>query len=116
MLGKIATISCNIILLFDSTFCLGFRSSSCNCIFYFQVPATVTEWKKVAEGFWNRWDFPNCIGCLDGKHVLIRPPPNTGSAYYNYKHTFSVVLLALVDHNYKFLYVDVGCNGRISDG
>ena len=43
-------------------------------------------------------------------------PTNTSSAYYNYKHTFSAVLLALVDQNYKFLLVDVGCNGRISDG
>ena len=27
-----------------------------------------------------------------------------------------MVLLALVDADYKFIYVDVGCNGRISDG
>lgn len=26
------------------------------------------------------------------------------------------MLLALVDANYKFIYVDIGCNGRISDG
>ena len=41
---------------------------------------------------------------------------NTGSTFFNYKHSFSVVLMALVDADYKFLYCDVGCNGRISDG
>ena len=53
---------------------------------------------------------------MDGKHVMVRPPPNSGSFYFNYKHSFSVVLLALVDAEYKFIYVDIGYNGRISDG
>uniref|UniRef100_A0A8C1Z6F8 DDE Tnp4 domain-containing protein n=1 Tax=Cyprinus carpio TaxID=7962 RepID=A0A8C1Z6F8_CYPCA len=33
-----------------------------------------------------------------------------------FSHSFSVVLMALVDSSYRFLYVDGGCNGRISDG
>ena len=69
----------------------------------------------VATGFLERWNMPNCVGALDGKHVVLRPPINSGSTYFNYKHSFSVVMMALVDADYKFLYVDVGANGRISD-
>jgi hypothetical protein len=38
------------------------------------------------------------------------------SEFYSYKELFSIVLFALVDANYNFLFVDVGCQGRISDG
>lgn len=35
---------------------------------------------------------------------------------FNCKRTFCIVLLALADASYKFIYVDVGCNGRVNDG
>lgn len=53
---------------------------------------------------------------MDGKHIRIVPPPHSGATYYNYKNFYSIVLMALVGPNYEFLYVDVGKNGRLSDG
>ena len=46
---------------------------------------------------------------------MIVKPGKSGSAFLNYKHTFSVVLMAIVDANYKFRYVNIGAQGRISD-
>ena len=74
------------------------------------------EWKAVADEFEECWNFPNCIGAIDGKHIVMKRPINSGLYYFNYKGTFSVILLAFVNADYKFIFIDVGCNGRISDG
>jgi hypothetical protein len=81
-----------------------------------QVPSTEEEWIEVASSFGDKWQLPNCIGAIDGKHIEIIKPKHSGSTYINYKGFFSIVLLALVDADYKLLYVDVGAEGRISDG
>lgn len=85
-------------------------------LFLFQLPNTSNSWKEIAARYYSKWNFPQCLGAIDGKHIVLQAPMNTGTEYFNYKGTFSIVLLAVVDADYSFIYVDIGCQGRISDG
>ena len=71
------------------------------------VPSEV-EWESIAEDIFARWNFPNCIGAIDGKHVMIQCPVNSGSLFYNYKSYFSIILLAVASADYRFVMVDIG--------
>lgn len=79
------------------------------------MPSSEEEWKLIGKAFEEKWNYPFCLGALDGKHVSIKQPDCSGSLYFNYKHFFSIVLLALVDAEYRFVYVDVGAPGRCGD-
>ena len=78
-------------------------------------PTDANGWMEIEREFRNRWNVPHACGALDGKHVAIRKPNCSGSLYRNYKSFFSIVLLALVDADYKFIWADVGGMGHQSD-
>ncbi|KMQ86222.1 nuclease harbi1 [Lasius niger] len=87
-------------------------SETCQCIWnelkekVFLNP-TAENWRKVAKDFEDLWNYPNCIGAANA---------NSGSTYYNYKGRHSINLMAIGDAKYCFLMLDIGAEGRQSDG
>ncbi|CAH1972426.1 unnamed protein product [Acanthoscelides obtectus] len=79
------------------------------------LPASASDWIKTADDFEKHSNFPHCLGSIDGKHIRLIQPADSGSLCYNYKHFFSMVLLAVCDANYNFMYIDVGAYGKSSD-
>lgn len=83
---------------------------------YIAIPSTIEEWKNIATDIEKERGMPHSLGCIDGKHISIICPKNSGSLCRNYKHNFSLVLLAVAKVDYSFIYVQVGNMGRESDG
>lgn len=68
-----------------------------------------------AEGFHKYSIFPNCLGVIDGKNVIVHKPKMSGSFFYNYKNLFFTVWLGVVDVSYKFINIDIAVFGKKSD-
>ena len=65
--------------------------------------------------FYEKTNFPNCIAIVDGKHIRIRKPNESGSQFFNYKNFFSTVLMAVADADYCFISVEGGAYASSSD-
>ena len=83
---------------------------------FLKVPNEQNTWKEISHRFEEMWNFLHCIGAIDGKHVVMLAPANSGSEWFNYKKTHSIVLLAICTADYEFTLVDIGDAGRQSDG
>ncbi|CAF4053586.1 unnamed protein product [Rotaria sp. Silwood2] len=67
-----------------------------------KFPSTDAEIRKTMNGFVTKFDYPLCLGSLDGTHIQIKPPVGAESDYYNYKKFHSVIMLAAVNSNLMF--------------
>lgn len=73
------------------------------------------RWINIANDFYTRYNFPLCLGAMDGKHIRIKKPNKSGSLYINYKGFFSIILFAVSDSDGKFVVIDVGSCGSNND-
>ncbi|XP_029672184.1 protein ALP1-like [Formica exsecta] len=67
---------------------------------FVKPPANEAEWREVTAGFWEEWQFPHCVGAIDGKHIQIQAPQTS----------------QICDAHYNFIMLDVGAEGSQSDG
>ena len=81
---------------------------------YIKIP-TGQSAETVVDGFLHRWGFPQCFGAIDGSHIPIIAPTRNHQDYFNRKGWHSIVLQALVDHEYKFMNSYVGWPGSVHD-
>ena len=80
------------------------------------TPDKAASWLEISEFFSQRWNYSNTIGAIDGKHIVLQQPYNSGFHYHNNKGSDSIILMAVIGTENEFLYSEVGMNGRNSDG
>ncbi len=68
------------------------------------------------EDFQKLWNFSNCVGAIEKEHVTIQASANSGMQFHNYKCSYAIVLLPLMDARHRFRMIDVGAYGKSSDG
>ena len=78
-------------------------------------PTTPEGWRAISDKFPQEWNFLHTCGALNGKHITCKCPPKSGSQYLNYNGFYSVVLMALLDADCKFIWADLGSTESASD-
>ena len=82
---------------------------------YLKEPSCQEDWLAISNDVKNIWNLPRTIGAIDGKHIRIKAPHNSGSLYCNYKKYFSIQFMAISDARYCFTSVDIESYGYNND-
>ena len=82
------------------------------------MPKSLENLKETMTGFEEQWQFPCCFGAVDGCHLPIKCPNGgleSAKEYHNFKNFFSIVLMAIADSNYRFIWASSGYLGNSHD-
>jgi hypothetical protein len=87
---------------------------------YVKFPTTFEETVAVKTGFYNEFHIPGIMGCIDGTHVKIFPPPAQhliypGNIFINRKNFHSINCQIICDHNLQILAIDARFLGSVHD-
>ena len=71
--------------------------------------------EAIIEGFLTRWNFPQCLGAINGTHIPIKAPQNHHTDYFNRKSFHSVIVQAVCDSECRITDIFAGWPGRAHD-
>ena len=81
-------------------------------------PKTEKDFNDSLNHMECEWQFKYAFCAIDGSHLPIKCPPGGAEAmkqYHNFKNFYSVILLALVDSQYRFIWASIGAPGNTHD-
>ena len=82
------------------------------------MPCTEEDFNGKMKEMNERWQFPFCWAAIDGCHIPIKCPPGGAALckeYNNFKNFYFVVLMAMVDSKYRFIWSSCGFPGNSHD-
>ena len=82
------------------------------------MPCTEQEFKQKMKEMNDKWQFPFYWAAIDGCHIPIKCPPGGAAScreYHNFKNVYSVVLMAMIDSRYRFIWGSCGFPGNSHD-
>lgn len=85
-----------------------------------KFPTEAEEKSRVKQDFYNKSGFRGVLGCIDGSHVAIVPPPATDEdhpphVFLNRKGFYSLNVMVISDSNCRILACDARFPGSVHD-
>ena len=78
-----------------------------------RLPMTEAEVREKTTNFFHHWQFPQCLGAVDGTHVDIKQSSDNATDFINHKSRFSLNIQACCDYNCQFMDVVVKWPGSV---
>ena len=82
------------------------------------MPKSEADLCKKMHEMEEAWQFPCCWSAVDGCHIPIKCPAGgleSSKEYHNFKNFYSVILMAMVDSKYRFIWGSCGFPGNSHD-
>lgn len=82
---------------------------------YIKFPCTEQETIDTRATFEDLSDLPNVVGAIDGTHIKIKTPNDSGPDYFSRYRQHDVVVQAVTDGEKRFLDIAAGFPGSMHD-